>query len=72
MIFALVQLLKVFTSTSTVVFETFACDRDAVKGESYLRADYRLSCNSPRHTWYEVYAGFMIAVSTRFFYNPSH
>ncbi|CAM9212963.1 unnamed protein product, partial [Hapterophycus canaliculatus] len=46
----------VFTSTSTVVFETFACDNEAVKGESYLRADYNLSCDSAEHTWYRVYA----------------
>ncbi|CAM9843693.1 unnamed protein product [Scytosiphon promiscuus] len=52
----------VFTSTSTVVFETFACDNEVVEGESYLRADYKLSCDSAEHIWYMVYAGFMIAV----------
>eukprot|EP00752_Nemacystus_decipiens_P008148 g7287.t1 len=52
----------VFTSTSTVVFKTFACDGEAVEGESFLRADYSLSCNTTRHTWYKVYAGIMIVV----------
>ncbi|CAN0047697.1 unnamed protein product, partial [Ectocarpus fasciculatus] len=52
----------VFTSTSTVVFKTFACDDQAVEGESYLRADYSLSCNTTTHTWYKVYAGIMIVV----------
>ncbi|CAN0419853.1 unnamed protein product [Pylaiella littoralis] len=52
----------VFTSTSTVVFKTFACDDDAVEGQSFLRADFRLSCNSDTHVWYEVYAGIMMAV----------
>ncbi|CAN0013328.1 unnamed protein product, partial [Ectocarpus sp. 6 AP-2014] len=52
----------VFTSTSTVVFKTFACDDQAVEGESYLRADYSLSCNTVTHTWYKVYAGIMIVV----------
>lgn len=51
-----------FTSTSTVVFKTFACDDQAVEGESYLRADYSLSCNTVTHTWYKVYAGVMIVV----------
>eukprot|EP00903_Cladosiphon_okamuranus_P020453 g18773.t1 len=52
----------VFTSTSTIAFKTFACDEEAVEGESFLRADYSLSCNTTKHTWYEVYAGFMILV----------
>ncbi|CAN0475629.1 unnamed protein product, partial [Ectocarpus sp. 12 AP-2014] len=52
----------VFTSTSTVVFKTFACDDQAVEGESYLRADYSLSCKTDTHTWYKVYAGVMIVV----------
>lgn len=58
--------LKVFTSTSTVVFTTFACDDGAVEGESYLRADYGISCNTDKHVWYKVYAGIMILVSSCF------
>ncbi|CAM9909015.1 unnamed protein product [Ectocarpus sp. 4 AP-2014] len=52
----------VFTSSSTIVFKTFACDDEAVEGESYLRADYGISCKTNKHAWYEVYAGVMIAV----------
>ncbi|CAM9217775.1 unnamed protein product, partial [Laminaria digitata] len=52
----------VFTSTSTAVFKTFACDEDAVTGESYLRADYSLSCRTDLHMFFQVYAGLMIAV----------
>ena len=52
-----------FTSTSTLVFKTFSCDHDAVKGESYLRADYSLSCDTHLHMWFEIYAGLMILVS---------
>lgn len=57
------SLIQVFTSTSTIVFKTFACDEEAVVGESYLRADYSLSCDSAVHTWFMVYAGIMILVS---------
>eukprot|EP00752_Nemacystus_decipiens_P008150 g7289.t1 len=52
----------VLTSTSTVVFQIFACDEEAVEGESYLRADYSLSCDAKRRMWYKVYAGVMILV----------
>eukprot|EP00752_Nemacystus_decipiens_P006743 g6060.t1 len=52
----------VFTSTSTIVFKTFPCDKDAVEGESYLRADYSLSCDSNVHMWFVVYAGIMTVV----------
>lgn len=57
-------LLQVFTSTSTTVFKTFACDDEAVAGESFLRADYTLSCKTETHTFFRVYAGLMILVST--------
>ena len=60
--------IQVFTSTSTVVFKTFACDEEAVEGKSFLRADYSLSCNTAEHTWYKVYAGVMIVVRKQ----PAH
>ncbi|CAN0177367.1 unnamed protein product, partial [Laminaria digitata] len=50
----------VFTSASTVVFKNFACDSKVVEGESYLRADYGISCTSNLHMFFEVYAGLMI------------
>lgn len=43
--------------------QTFACDDLEEVDRSYLRADYRISCNSRRHKAYEIYAGFMILVS---------
>lgn len=53
-----------FTSTSTVVFKTFACDKDVVGGKRYLRADYSISCDTGLHKFFEVYSGLMIAVSS--------
>lgn len=55
--------LQMFTSASTAVFKTFACDNHAVDGESYLREDYRLSCKSSTHTYFKIYAGLMFLVS---------
>lgn len=55
--------LQVFTSSSTAAFKTFDCDEDAVSGESYLRADYSLSCETDLHMSLMVYAGLMILVS---------
>lgn len=62
----LVDLWQVFTSASTMVFKTFACDYDVVEGESYLRADYSLSCKSDVHKLFRVYAIIMILVSIVF------
>lgn len=56
--------LKVFTSTSTMAFKTFPCDDEAVEGESFLRADMSLSCDSKRHQYFRIYAGIMIVVSS--------
>lgn len=55
-------MLQVFTSTSTVVFKTFSCDTEAVDGESFLRADYSISCKTTAHKWFKAYAGIMIVV----------
>lgn len=46
-----------------MAFKTFPCDDEVVEGESYLRADYSLSCNAKIHTYFRVYAGIMIVVS---------
>lgn len=53
-----------FTSASTAAFRTFACDDDAVEGQSYLRADYSLSCQTDLHIFFQVYAGLMILVGS--------
>lgn len=52
-----------FTSASTSLFKTFACDDAAVDGKSFLRADYSISCQSSWHTFFKGYAGLMILVS---------
>lgn len=56
--------LQVFTSASTAAFKTFACDNDVGEGQSYLRADYSLSCQSDLHIFFQAYAGVMILVSS--------
>lgn len=56
---------QVFTSASTMAFKTFPCDDEAVEGESYLRADYSLSCKTDKHMYYEIYAGIMIVVRSK-------
>ncbi|CAM9792494.1 unnamed protein product, partial [Laminaria digitata] len=52
----------VFTSTSSTVLKTFACDNDVMEGESYLRADYSISCNTHKHGLFRKYAGLMVVV----------
>lgn len=51
----------VYSSVSSVVFQTFACETldDDVK---YLRADYRIQCTDDTHKVYVVYAVFMVAI----------
>ncbi|CAM9121622.1 unnamed protein product, partial [Sphacelaria rigidula] len=51
----------VFSSVSAILFQMFACD-DLEDGKRYLRADYRIECNSARHKAFEIYAAFMILV----------
>ena len=45
-----------------MAFKTFACDDEVVDGESYLRADYSISCKTSLHMLFQVYAGLMILV----------
>eukprot|EP00953_Heterococcus_sp_UTEX-ZZ885_P041480 21161-Heterococcus_DN1.PRE.2 len=52
----------IYSTVSTVVFQTFACDALDGTKESWLRADYSISCNTDTHTVYKVYAAVMIAV----------
>lgn len=51
----------VYSSVSAVVFQTFACD-GLDDGEEYLRADYRIDCNSSKHKAFEFFAGIMVLV----------
>ncbi|CAN0459726.1 unnamed protein product, partial [Hapterophycus canaliculatus] len=51
----------VYSSVSSMVFKTFACEtlEDDVE---YLRADYRINCADPKHKAIQVYASIMIFV----------
>ncbi|CAM9828720.1 unnamed protein product [Laminaria digitata] len=51
----------VYSPVSYKIFQTFACD-ELDDGNSYLRADYSLSCSTPRHRWYKDYALVMMGV----------
>lgn len=46
--------LQVFSSVSTNVFSTYACDFVKDLDVSLLRADYRISCDDSVHLFYEV------------------
>ncbi|CAM9812920.1 unnamed protein product, partial [Ectocarpus sp. 6 AP-2014] len=50
----------VYSSVSSTVFQTFACETlDEIE---YLRADYRIRCTDAKHKAFQVYAGVMIIV----------
>jgi Transient receptor potential (TRP) ion channel len=57
----------IYSTVSTAVVQTFACDRtdDDVHTNvttSYLRADYSIQCGTLKHDLYQYYAYLMIAV----------
>ena len=52
-----------FTSASTLVLKTFACDDEVLDGQSFLRADYSISCGTNLHMFFRVYAGLLLLVS---------
>lgn len=51
----------VYSSVSSAVFRAFVCDK-LDDGNEYLRSDYRIVCNSPRHKGFQLYAGVMIVL----------
>lgn len=53
----------VYSSVSSILFQMFACD-ELDDGKVYLRADYRVECDSPSHRAFQVYAGLMILLYT--------
>ena len=55
---ALLLTFFVYSSVSSVLFKTFACDK-LDDGRNLLRADYRIECDSAKHQGLQVYAGFM-------------
>ena len=46
-----------------MVLKTYPCDDNVADGESYLRADYSISCGTSLHMFFKLYAGIMIMVS---------
>ncbi|CAM9384239.1 unnamed protein product [Ectocarpus fasciculatus] len=50
-----------YSSVSSTVFQTFACET-LDDGIEYLRADYRIHCTDATHEAFQVYAGSMIFV----------
>jgi multisubunit Na+/H+ antiporter MnhG subunit len=55
----------IYSTVSTTVFQTFACDSvddSAISMTSYLRADYSIECGTLEHKAYKVYAGFMVII----------
>lgn len=56
---ALFVLFVVYATVSYTIFETFVCDT-LDDGQSYLRADFSIQCDTERHTLYEVYASLML------------
>ena len=53
----------VYANVSSILFQTFACER-LEDGKFYLRADYRIECDSTKHSKLQVYAGSMIMLYT--------
>ncbi|CAM9117457.1 unnamed protein product [Sphacelaria rigidula] len=53
----------VYSSVSSILFQMFSCETLDDR-KNYLRADYRIECDSPRHELLQIYAGFMIVIYT--------
>ena len=67
---ALLVTFLVYSSVSSVVFQMFACEH-LDDGKRYLLADYKIDCDSAKHQFLQIYAGFMVLlypVGIPFFY----
>ena len=60
---ALLLAFLVYSSVSSILFQTFSCE-SLDDGKTYLRADYRIYCDSQTHVAYTVFAGFMTVLYT--------
>ena len=58
---ALLVTFLVYSSVSSVVFQTFTCE-GLDDGKRYLRADYTIECDSPKHRAFQIYASLMMLV----------
>eukprot|EP00953_Heterococcus_sp_UTEX-ZZ885_P004359 2861-Heterococcus_DN1.PRE.2 len=52
----------IYSTVSTVVFQTFACEYFEDTKQNWLRADYSISCDTDAHTTYKRYAIAMVIV----------
>lgn len=53
----------VYSSVSSVLLMSFACE-GLDDGKNYLRSDYSIECDSPKHKRFQVYAGLMVVFYT--------
>ena len=53
----------VYSSVSSTLFKAFACE-ELADDKNYLRADYRIECDSSTHRALQVYAGLMLMLYT--------
>ena len=53
----------VYSNVSSMLFQTFSCEH-LEDEQFYLRADYRIQCNSAKHEKLQVYAAIMIIMYT--------
>ena len=53
----------VYSNVSSMLFQTFACEH-LEDGKLYLRADYRIECDSATHKKLQAYAAIMIIMYT--------
>ena len=53
----------VYSNVSSILFQSFACEH-LEDGNYYLRADYRIKCDSGKHYTLQVYAAIMMIVYT--------
>ena len=44
------------------MFQAFACEDFDEIGKSYLRADFRIECDTPKHKAFKIYAAVMICI----------
>ncbi|CAM9418417.1 unnamed protein product, partial [Ascophyllum nodosum] len=51
----------VYSSVSSTVFQMFACEV-LDDGKNYLRADYRIECDSDKHKVLEIYSSIMVLI----------
>ena len=49
----------IYSNVSSMIFQMFACEV-LDDGKNYLRADYRIECDSAKHQTLQIFAGFMI------------